>query len=312
MASFSLTTSLIQILLVLFTSATISLGARPRILELWVPDTDLLTYHNGAVLQGNIPVSVVWYGHFTSTQKSIVTDFLHSLTSNLQASTPSVGQWWSTIDQLYLSNVGNHGQQTQVHLDNQVSDDSCSMGKHLTMSQVSQLAAKAGHQQGAITLFLTAEDVEVEGFCMNRCGFHASDQSTKSTYIWVGNSATQCPGQCAWPFHQPVYGPQNPPLGAPNGDVGMDGMVINIASMIAGTVTNPFGDGYFQGSKEAPLEAATACLGVYGKGAYPGYAGELHMDPTDGCSYNANGANGRKYLLPALFDPSSSTCSTLV
>jgi Phosphate-induced protein 1 conserved region len=96
MASFSFTTSLIQILLVLFISSTISLGARSRILELWVPYTDLLTYHNGAVLHGNIPVSVVWYGHFTSTEKSIVIDFLHSLTSNLQAPTPSVGQWWST------------------------------------------------------------------------------------------------------------------------------------------------------------------------------------------------------------------------
>ncbi|KAJ4974518.1 hypothetical protein NE237_007692 [Protea cynaroides] len=26
-------------------------------------------------------------------------------------------------------------------------------------------------------------------------------------YIWVGKSETQCPGQCAWPFHQPIDGP---------------------------------------------------------------------------------------------------------
>ncbi|KAJ1696245.1 hypothetical protein LUZ63_004757 [Rhynchospora breviuscula] len=311
MAFFSLNKTLIQILVLLVT-ATFSVGARPRILELWVPETDLLTYHNGAVLQGNIPVSILWYGHFTSNQKSIVTDFLLSLTSTAQASTPSVSQWWRTIDQLYLSKVGNNGQPSQVYLGNQGSDESCSMGKYLTMSQISQLAAKAGLQQGGITLVLTADDVAVEEFCMNRCGLHASDQSTKSTYIWVGNSASQCPGQCAWPFHQPMYGPQNPPLGAPNGDVGIDGMVINIASLLAGTVTNPFGDGYFQGSKEAPLEAATACQGMYGKGAYPGYAGQLQMDPTDGCSYNAYGANSRKYLLPGLFDPSTSTCSTLV
>lgn len=308
MASFFLTKNLIQIL-VLCTLATVSVCARPRILELWVPDTDMLTYHNGEVLQGNIPVSIVWYGPFTATQKSIVTDFLLSLTSTSQAPTPSVGQWWSTIEQLYLSKVT--GQQTQVTLGKQVTDDSYSMGKYLTTSQISQLAANAGLQKGGITLVLTADVVGVEKFCTNRCGFHASDQSTKSTYIWVGNSATQCPGKCAWPFHQPMYGPQNPPLVAPNGDAGIDGMLINIASMIAGVVTNPFGDGYFQGSKDAPLEAATACPGVYGKGAYPGYAGQLQVDPTDGCSYNANGANGKKYLLPGLFDPSTSTCSTL-
>ncbi|CAN1128715.1 Protein PHOSPHATE-INDUCED 1 [Linum perenne] len=36
------------------------------------------------------------------------------------------------------------------------------------------------------------------------------------------------------------------------------------------------------------------------------------MDSTTGASYNADGVNGRKYLLPALFDPASSDCSTLV
>ncbi|ONK74102.1 uncharacterized protein A4U43_C03F2790 [Asparagus officinalis] len=111
---------------------------------------------------------------------------------------------------------------------------------------------------------------------------------------------------------QPMYGPQSPPLVAPNGDVGVDGVVINLASLLAGTVTNPFGNGFFQGPKEAPLEAASACPGVYGKGAYPGYAGELLVDPATGASYNVNGAHGRKYLVPALFDPSTASCSTLV
>ncbi|KEH28806.1 phosphate-responsive 1 family protein [Medicago truncatula] len=60
---------------------------------------------------------------------------------------------------------------------------------------------------------------------------------------------------------------------------------------------------------EAPLEAASVCPGVYGKGAYPGYAGDLLVDSTTGASFNAH---GRKYLLPALYDPSTLFCSTLV
>lgn len=32
-------------------------------------------------------------------------------------------------------------------------------------------------------------------------------------------------------------------------------MVINQASLLAGTVMNPFGNVYFQGPKEAPLDA---------------------------------------------------------
>ncbi|RWV81169.1 hypothetical protein GW17_00057437 [Ensete ventricosum] len=92
----------------------------------------------------------------------------------------------------------------------------------------------------------------------------------------------QCPGQCTWPFHQPSYGPQTQPLEALNGDVGVDAM------------------------------AATACPGVNGKGTHPGHAGDLLVDPITGASYNANGIHGRKYLVRALFDPSTSTCSSLV
>ncbi|KAE8679783.1 Protein EXORDIUM [Hibiscus syriacus] len=137
---------------------------------------------------------------------------------------------------------------------------------------------------------------------MSRCGTHESalgsssdhikaKKYSKFVYIWVGNYRTQCPGQRAWPFHQPIYGPQTPPLVAPNNNVGLDGMVINLVSLLAGIVTNLFGNGYFQGSSETALEASSACPGIYGKGAYPGYAGSMLQDPTTGASYNANGDN---------------------
>ncbi|KAJ4761574.1 Protein EXORDIUM [Rhynchospora pubera] len=315
MASFSLPKSILA-LLVILTLASSSLGARPRKLDVWIPnpndypdDSYLLKYHNGEVLQGNIPVHIIWYGDFSSPQKSIIIDFLNSLTSSTWGqSNPSVAQWWSTIDQLYLSKVSN--QQTQINLGNQI-DWSYWWGKYLTMSQIAQIASNAGTPRGGITLVLTAKDVTVEEFCSSHCAFHGSDQSAGTTFIWVGNSESQCPGQCAWPFHQPLYGPQSPPLVPPNGDVGIEGMIINLASMLAGAVSNPFGNGYYQGSTEAPMEACTACPGVYGRGAYPGYAGQLWIDSTTGASYNANGFNGREYLLPAIFDPTMATCSTL-
>nr|XP_009380866.2 PREDICTED: protein EXORDIUM-like [Musa acuminata subsp. malaccensis] len=314
MASFPVSKTCIAVL-VLVSLAQVSMGSR-KLASLVQQASDLLTYHNGEVMQGDIAISITWYGTFTPIQKSIISDFLLSLTPSSQTqpqpSTPSVRQWWNTIDRLYLEKAGKRKKKTNVVLANQVSNDKCSMGKSLKTSQIPELAAEAGPKKGGIALVFTAEDVAVEGFCMSRCGLHGSDRKTDSVYIWVGNSAAQCPGQCAWPFHQPAYGPQTPPLVAPNGDVGADGMVINLASMLAGAVTNPFGDGFFQGPREAPLEAATACPGVYGKGTYPGYAGGLLVDPITGASYNANGVHGRKYLVPALFDPSTSTCSTLV
>ncbi|PQM38173.1 hypothetical protein Pyn_14225 [Prunus yedoensis var. nudiflora] len=62
-------------------------------------------------------------------------------------------------------------------------------------------------------------------------------------------------------------------------------MVVNIASLLAGSVTNPFGSGYYMGSTEDLLEAVSTCPGVYGKGAYPGYAGVLQLDTSSGVSY---------------------------
>ena len=306
--------ALVLISVLLLSSARLSAGSSRRLLELYKPPASArLTYHNGAVLQGSIPVSIVWYGRFTPAQKAVVTDLLQSLTAASQAPTPSVSQWWNNVNQLYLSKAPRRGSGgAQVVLAGQVSDEACSLGKRLTLAQLPRLAARAGPKKGGIALVLTAQDVAVEGFCMSRCGLHGSDARAGTAYAWVGNSATQCPGQCAWPFHQPPYGPQTPALVPPSGDVGMDGMVINIASMVAGTVTNPFRDGFYQGDKDAPLEAATACTGVYGSGAYPGFAGNLAVDRATGASYNANGARGRKYLLPALFDPETSTCSTLV
>ncbi|XP_075640922.1 protein PHOSPHATE-INDUCED 1-like [Castanea sativa] len=279
----------------------------------------LFQYHNGPLLTGKISINLIWYGKFKPSQRAIISDFIASLsTSTPTKAQPSVATWWKTTDKYYQLSNSKNPSTPVLSMGTQIIDETYSLGKSLSNQQIEQLASKDA-QANAVNVVLTSDDVAVEGFCMSKCGTHGSltgasvqGKSNKFTYIWVGNSETQCPGQCAWPFHQPIYGPQSPPLVAPNNDVGLDGMVINLASLLAGTTTNPFGNGYFQGPKDAPLEATSACPGVYGKGAYPGYAGDLLVDPATGASYNANGANGRKYLVPALFDPSTQTCSTLV
>ncbi|KAF2299706.1 hypothetical protein GH714_002614 [Hevea brasiliensis] len=266
----------------------------------------LFQYHNGPLLTGKISVNIIWYGNFKPAQRAIVSDFITSLSSTQPTTAqPSVATWWKATEKYYHLVKSKKTAPLALSLVTQISDENYSLGKSLSNKQIVQLASKGG-QKDAINVVLTSSDVAVEGFCSSRCGTHGSSmsaqkingKSSKFAYIWVGNSETQCPGQCAWPFHQPIYGPQSPPLVAPNNDVGLDGMVINLASLLAGTVTNPFGNGYFQGPKEAPLEAASACPGVYGKGAYPGYAGDLLVDATTGASYNAHGVDGRKYLLP--------------
>lgn len=206
---------------------------------------------------------------------------------------------------------------SQLVVGKQILHEAYTLGKLLKTRHLVALANKV-NGLNSINVVLTAKDVAVDGFCMSRCGTHGSTRViqgkkvTRSAYVWVGNSETQCPGQCAWPFHQPIYGPQTPPLVSPNGDVGVDGMIINLATVLAGTVTNPFNNGYFQGPATAPLEAVSACTGIFGSGAYPGDPGRVLVAKTTGASYNANGVNGRKYLLPAMWDPQTSACKTLV
>ncbi|EEE65346.1 hypothetical protein OsJ_20621 [Oryza sativa Japonica Group] len=275
--------------LVVMSLAGVSMAARrvPALLKSHVGDG--ISYHGGAVLGGDIPVTLVWYGKFKPAQKAIVVDFLLSLTATPpNATTPSAAQWWGAIAAGYLSsNATNVTTAARVVLANQTSDEEYSLGKSLTL---------------------------VEGFCSARFGVQGSDARRRVTaYAWAGDAERQCPGQCAWPFAKPPYGPKGEAaLVPPNGDVGADGVVATLAGVLAGAVTNPFGDGYYLGDKDAALEACSACAGAYGSDSYPGYAGKVLVDETTGGSYNAVGAHGRKYLLPAVYDPATSRCTTLV
>nr|GMD04793.1 protein EXORDIUM-like 2 [Ipomoea batatas] len=269
----------------------------------------VLKYHNGTLLKGTVTVNLVWYGKFTPAQRAIIVDFLQSLNS-LKSAAPSAASWWK------ITGKFKGGGASTVVVGKQILVENYPLGKSLKNYQIAYLASKGGSFGGGangVNLVLTAKDVYVDGFCMSRCGTHGSTRGkTRSAFAWVGNLETQCPGYCAWPFHQPIYGPQTPPLVAPNADVGVDGMIISIATVLAGAVTNPFNNGYFQGPATAPLEAVSACTGVFGSGSYPGYPGQVLVDKATGASFNAYGVNGRRFLIPAMWDPQKSACAPLV
>ncbi|KAI5071855.1 hypothetical protein GOP47_0014106 [Adiantum capillus-veneris] len=311
-----------------------------------VPPTPLvLPYHNGPLLTGDsrssLQVHLLWYGSFSPSQRSIVTDFFNSFReptvndhvvvpkqrTNKQHVVPSVWSWWKVVASYVDKN--NASVANVVKLGKQFSDTTYSLGKNLKRVQMQALILKAikskslprGSGMTNLYFVLTASDVLVERFCMNSCGFHdytrlPLEKSTTHGHLlslpfaWVGNAATQCPGLCAWPFAIPQFGPPNPPLLSPNQDVGMDGMIINFATLLAGATTNPLGNGYFQGDASAPLEAATACIGSFGPGSYPGYPGKVQVDSKTKASFNAFGSRQRKYLLPALWNPLTLTCTT--
>jgi Phosphate-induced protein 1 conserved region len=96
------------------------------------------------------------------------------------------------IYSFYTSKAGN-GDRPQVLLKNQV-DDAYSLGKSLTKSQISQLAAKAQPKKGSIALVLTADDVGVDDFCSTICGTHGTDPPPGP----LSGSATQSPSACRY------------------------------------------------------------------------------------------------------------------
>ncbi|KAF5193267.1 Exordium like [Thalictrum thalictroides] len=275
-----------------------------------------LTYHKGPIMTGPSPINlyIIWYGVFSPMHKTTITDFFASFNQALNPKLdPTVSTWWKTT-QFYKDAKGKSVSGT-VRLLGEVSDVKCSLGKNLKRASIAFLVKKMIANKTfladptAIYFVLTASDVHVEQFCMNSCGFHNSvmvSPSQRVVYAHVGDPGTQCPGLCAWPYAAPAYGPPQV-LVAPNG-VGIDGMVMNVATILAGAATNPFQTGYFQGDALAPLEALTACSGVFGEGAYSGYPGKLLMDSRNKASYNAYGVKGRKFLLPAMWDLLTKTC----
>ncbi|KAK4751799.1 hypothetical protein SAY87_020597 [Trapa incisa] len=230
-------TSLVFLLLFLFSASLLHLNSAARRLSEHQEDNHLFRYHNGPLLLGNISINLIWYGKFKPSQRSVVSDFILSLSapSRTSAGQPSVVTWMGMIKKYYRL-AGFPSKQSSGRLSvltlslaaNQILDEGYSLGKSLDDQQIKELASKGG-QADAINVVLTSSDVAVRGFCSSRCGTHGSSMGSppsdarrlrgnKLAYIWVGNSETQCPGQCAWPFHQPIYGPQGPPLVAPNND----------------------------------------------------------------------------------------------
>ncbi|KAG5231714.1 protein EXORDIUM [Salix suchowensis] len=260
----------------------------------WRPSLDPTGWHR------YLPV---WYGAFSLKDRTTITDFL--LPSVLRASFP--------VKNPVSRRGGELSLLTKTRLMPQFPGllDSAQIGSLVNKNIV--ISNKLPVDSNAIYLVLTAKDVNVEKFCMDSCGFHDSVLVTPKgsviVYAHVGD-AVQCPGFCAWPYAVPAYGPPGQALVAPNG-VGADGMVINIATILAGAATNPFKSWYFQGDVLAPLEAVSACPGIFDAGAYPGYPGNLMVDKFSKASYNVYGANGEKFLLPAVWDLVGLTCKVV-
>ncbi|KAL6004851.1 Protein EXORDIUM-like 3 [Asimina triloba] len=278
-----------------------------------------LRYHMGPVLTANITVHPIWYGTWLPSQKHTIRSFLRSISAR-RPNAPSVSAWWSTV-RLYTDQTGANISAT-VRLGAEKTDRFYSHGRSLTRLSIqsvirSHVTAASRplpvNPRGGVYLLLTSPDVLVQDFCGQVCGFHyftfPSIVGYTLPYAWVGNSATQCPGVCAYPFAVPVYGSNLKPAKSPNGDIGVDGMISVIAHEIAELATNPLVNAWYAGQDPSfPTEVGDLCEGIYGTGGGGSYTGQT-MSGEDGAMYNVNGIGGRRFLVQWIWNPVYSYCT---
>lgn len=286
-----------------------------------------LEYHMGPVLASPINLYIIWYGHWNPNHQDIIRDFILSLSPPSSPSRPSprpsVTDWWQTVE-LYTDQTGLNITGT-VRLSDEFHDSSYSQGNYLSRLAIQHVIKNSLTSQNprplplnpytGLYLVLTSSDVQVQDFCRAVCGFHyftfPAVVGATVPYAWVGHSGKQCPGICAYPFAQPEGSEAPSPsriMGAPNGDVGVDGMVSVIAHELAETSSNPLVNAWYAGDDPtAPTEIADLCVGLYGSGGGGGYVGNVYKDYW-GNGYNLNGVKGRKFLVQWVWNPVQRRC----
>ncbi|XP_024545335.1 protein EXORDIUM-like 3 [Selaginella moellendorffii] len=280
-----------------------------------------MRYHMGPVLSQQMHIYIVWYGRWKSSDKSIIRDFLASVSSPQSAAVPqpSVQRWWSTVRLYTDQTLQNITSQLVVAGEHNVDYSHGHSLTRLTMQEVLKgaLAENNGtlpvNPRRGIYLILTAGDVVVQDFCRAVCGFHyfsfPSIVGYTLPYAWVGHSEKQCPEVCAYPFAVPSYMTHTTPMRPPNASPAVDGMVSVVAHELAEISSNPLINAWYAGEDPtAPTEIADLCEGMYGTGAGGGYAGAVLTDARSGVNYNMHGVNGRRFLVQWIWDPVLSAC----
>ncbi|CAA2962071.1 EXORDIUM-like 3 [Olea europaea subsp. europaea] len=277
-----------------------------------------LKYHMGPVLTANITVYPIWYGVWKKSQKRIIREFISSF-SAVDSKTPSVSGWWKTV-RLYTDQTGANISRN-VHIGEEKNDRFYSHGKSLTRLSVQSVIKSAVtattrplpiNPKSGVYLLLTSDNVYVQDFCNNVCGFHyftfPAIVGYTLPYAWVGNSAKLCPGICAYPFAVPEYIPGLKAVKSPNDDVGVDGMISVIGHEIAELSTNPLVNAWYAGQDPVfPVEIADLCEGIYGTGGGGSYTGQM-LNGKDGATYNMNGIR-RRFLVQWVWNPLVNYCT---
>ncbi|XP_014499419.1 protein EXORDIUM-like [Vigna radiata var. radiata] len=267
-------------------------------------DAQPISYHGGPLTSGMLKVGIVWYGQIPRAQRKAILSFFRSLNTVTPTADniPQVATWWNMVEsyQAYAKS-GAGSSRIAVKVVNEAFVPGYDYGKVLIRDFIRLLIPTAtARTPDTLALIVASKGVTVQDMCAGSCAQHGLIDN--NTYVAVGDPEDECP-ECAWPFVA-SSGKQGQVLLPPSGDIGADVMVKLLAGGLAGAVTNPMGDGFYTSVRGNHVyEATSMCPDVFA-------SVEVPVDPVTGGSYNVVGDKGTKFLLPAIWNPKTSSCWT--
>jgi hypothetical protein len=223
-----------------------------------------ILYHDGSVMIGASNLYIVWYGCWDNNcgsngdtaSQSILNDFMVSL-----GSSP-----YFQMNAMYPNGAGQTPSGALLYGGSSL-DPSYSHGRDLTVADIQGiitdkiLDGALPPDPPGIYLVLSSADVgsTATGFCVPSAQPHHGTgfaNGSQYKYAFVGNPV-RCPAVAA-PQFLDSNGNQLP---TPNGSMAADAMVSTIAHVVAATVTNPTGGGWFD---RYGLQNADKCVGEFG------------------------------------------------
>jgi hypothetical protein len=227
-----------------------------------VRSTTRILYHDGPVVDGALNVYFVLYGCWETSVCGTGTD-----TATINLLTDLIiglgGTPYMNINTLYPDMYGSVPSGGVVF--GGAGSDLYSHGASMTDADVQNVimnqiwTGRLPTDTRGIYIVLTTPDVTVDGFCTNFAQYHSRfvDLGIRYNYAFVGNP-WRCPISAAPQFASPT----GTLLPTPNGNFAADGMASSIAHVIAGTLTNPIGGGWYD---RYGLENSDKCQGTFGQ-----------------------------------------------
>ena len=175
-----------------------------------------INYNGGPVFEKAPTVYIIWYGAWTTKDKSIIDYYFSHLGGTTQE---KINTTYSDSTGKFIPNAVKHTTADDYH-------DNYSLGKSLSgdgnIQTIVANAIKGKHlpdDTNGIYFVLTYKDVTDSGFCSSFCGYHGPSTSIVSgqtiKYSMVGDP-DQCPSGCETSF---ILGDKS----SPNNDPGADG-----------------------------------------------------------------------------------------